>query len=406
MISTTGEFSRKLLCLAVASACAGAAFAAPAGPVLSAGGASYAPATLTVTSTTARTQIGWQSFNVAANEVVRFVQPNAQSAVLNRVFDPYSLNILGGLSSNGSVLFMSNGMVSGAGVKLDLAGLIDTSLRLPRMALASGGFARAAQPRPLTTLADGRIFVIGQDEQAVTAANGDVLLNPGKTVELANAAMPNLRVELTAPRAEAINLTRLVGSKGDTGIFAGLFRVPAAARQAADRDADLVLTAAAEEPAPASPDRERFFRYALLYARMHALQDEGGMMKVAASSTSRTVLPATKSRPSLLPQAIEIGAPELRARETAVTLASLPLTAAPEPVVIFSKPGCPHCARAKALLQDKGYRYDEISLGKHITSSTLRAVSGSGTWPQVFIGGKLIGGADELESYFGIRKAA
>jgi glutaredoxin-like protein len=83
-----------------------------------------------------------------------------------------------------------------------------------------------------------------------------------------------------------------------------------------------------------------------------------------------------------------------------------PNAVAPEPVVVFSKPGCPHCARAKALLQDKGYRFDDISLGKHITSSTLRAVSGSGTWPQVFIGGKLIGGADELEAYFGLRKAA
>jgi glutathione-dependent peroxiredoxin len=83
-----------------------------------------------------------------------------------------------------------------------------------------------------------------------------------------------------------------------------------------------------------------------------------------------------------------------------------PKALAPEPVLIFAKPGCPHCARAKALLESKGYRYDEISLGKHITSSTLRAVSGSGTWPQVFIGGKLIGTADDLEAYFHARKAA
>src|ERR1700674_147174 len=79
---------------------------------------------------------------------------------------------------------------------------------------------------------------------------------------------------------------------------------------------------------------------------------------------------------------------------------------APEPAVIFAKPGCPHCARAKALLESKGYRYDEISLGKHITSNTLRAVSGAGTWPQVFSGGKRIGNADDLETYFDARKAA
>jgi glutaredoxin len=36
----------------------------------------------------------------------------------------------------------------------------------------------------------------------------------------------------------------------------------------------------------------------------------------------------------------------------------------------------------------------------------LRAVSGGGTWPQVFIDGKLIGSADDLEAYFDARKAA
>lgn len=83
-----------------------------------------------------------------------------------------------------------------------------------------------------------------------------------------------------------------------------------------------------------------------------------------------------------------------------------PKAIAPEPVVIFTKPGCSHCARAKALLDSKGFRYDEITLGKHITSRTLRAVSGGGTWPQVFIGGKLIGDADDLEAHFAARKAA
>jgi glutaredoxin-like protein len=77
-----------------------------------------------------------------------------------------------------------------------------------------------------------------------------------------------------------------------------------------------------------------------------------------------------------------------------------PREKAPEPVTIFAKAGCPHCARAKALLQKNGIVYEEVKLGKGITSSTLRAVSGKGTTPQVFIGGKLIGGADELEKYF------
>jgi glutaredoxin-like protein len=77
-----------------------------------------------------------------------------------------------------------------------------------------------------------------------------------------------------------------------------------------------------------------------------------------------------------------------------------PREKAPEPVVIFAKAGCPHCARAKSLLEKNGVVYEEVTLGKGITSSTLRAVSGKGTAPQVFIGGKLIGSADDLEAYF------
>ena len=80
---------------------------------------------------------------------------------------------------------------------------------------------------------------------------------------------------------------------------------------------------------------------------------------------------------------------------------------APEPAVIFSRPGCPHCARAKALLDANGVAYEEVALGKGITFSTIRAVSGRGTAPQVFMGGRLIGGADDLAAYFATpRKAA
>jgi glutaredoxin-like protein len=71
-----------------------------------------------------------------------------------------------------------------------------------------------------------------------------------------------------------------------------------------------------------------------------------------------------------------------------------------EPVVMFSKPGCPHCARAKGVLKTNGIPYTDISQDEKITSSVLRAVSGQMTWPQVFIGGKLIGNADAVAAHF------
>jgi len=72
----------------------------------------------------------------------------------------------------------------------------------------------------------------------------------------------------------------------------------------------------------------------------------------------------------------------------------------PEFVTLFSKSGCPHCARAKKLLTEKGYAYEEVEIGHEVTSKTLQAVANRTSTPQIFIGGKHIGGADDLEKYF------
>jgi len=70
-----------------------------------------------------------------------------------------------------------------------------------------------------------------------------------------------------------------------------------------------------------------------------------------------------------------------------------------ESVAIFTKPGCQFCAKAKKALQDKGWSYEEIVLGKDATVTSVRAITGKMTAPQVFIGGKYIGGSEDLEAY-------
>lgn len=75
----------------------------------------------------------------------------------------------------------------------------------------------------------------------------------------------------------------------------------------------------------------------------------------------------------------------------------------PEFATIFTKPGCPHCAHAKKALDKAGIAYEEVSLGDGVTSRTLRAVADASTSPQVFIGGKKIGGAAELDAYLKAR---
>jgi len=70
------------------------------------------------------------------------------------------------------------------------------------------------------------------------------------------------------------------------------------------------------------------------------------------------------------------------------------------PTTILTKPGCPFCTKAKALLTAKGYQFEELVMGKEVSFTTLKALSGKETWPQVFIGGKHIGGSDDLAAYF------
>ncbi|MCP5161417.1 MAG: glutathione peroxidase [Hahellaceae bacterium] len=76
----------------------------------------------------------------------------------------------------------------------------------------------------------------------------------------------------------------------------------------------------------------------------------------------------------------------------------------PARVTLFSKPGCPHCARARNQLMQRGFRFEDIELGTHgVSYSSLQAVTGRGTTPQVFIDGKHIGGADDLEAWLAQR---
>ncbi|WP_371375636.1 glutathione peroxidase [Thalassotalea aquiviva] len=71
----------------------------------------------------------------------------------------------------------------------------------------------------------------------------------------------------------------------------------------------------------------------------------------------------------------------------------------PLPVSIFTKPGCPFCLKAKQLLTEKGIGFEEITLDNNISLTSLKAITGRDTVPQVFIDGKHIGGSDDLVQY-------
>ena len=68
-------------------------------------------------------------------------------------------------------------------------------------------------------------------------------------------------------------------------------------------------------------------------------------------------------------------------------------------VEIYTKAFCPYCARAKALLADKGADYDEfdITMDAAKRAEMLSRAPGRTTVPQIFIGGRHVGGSDDLE---------
>ncbi len=73
----------------------------------------------------------------------------------------------------------------------------------------------------------------------------------------------------------------------------------------------------------------------------------------------------------------------------------------PSSIAIISREGCQHCLRVKGALNAKGLPFEDIVLGKDITTVGVFALSGKSTFPQVFIDGKYIGGADETLKYLG-----
>jgi glutathione-dependent peroxiredoxin len=74
----------------------------------------------------------------------------------------------------------------------------------------------------------------------------------------------------------------------------------------------------------------------------------------------------------------------------------------PSRVFMFAKEGCPFCAKAKGMLDDRNISYEAIYVGKDVSLNALKAATAAVTVPQVFIDGKLIGGSEELAAHFGV----
>lgn len=201
----------------------------PNNPVVSNGN------TLTINQVDARAILHWQQFNIAPNEVTRFVQPSAQSIALNRIFDANPSQILGSLQANGSIILLNpNGVLFGQGAQVNVSGLIASSLDLRNEDFLNGQYRFGIEGTPLVrgsvanlgtieTGAGGFVFLLApnvSNNGIIRTPEGEILLTAGTTVYLSERPDGSgFLWEVSIRSGEATNLRDLIADGGRVGLF-------------------------------------------------------------------------------------------------------------------------------------------------------------------------------------------
>ena len=225
---------RTALALLLAS-CFGAAQANPALPQVVNGQATFnQQGNIFSITNTPNTIINWQSFSIHAGEITRFIQQNGNSAVLNRITGQDPSKILGSLESNGKVFLINpNGIVFGQGAKVDVNGLVASSLGMSnedflsgkRQFTAGGVAGGVSNAGVINAGKGGQVLLIAPNVEntgIITAPNGEVILAAGRSVQLADPGNPDLRVLVSAPQDQALNLGQIIAQGGSIGMAGAL----------------------------------------------------------------------------------------------------------------------------------------------------------------------------------------
>lgn len=69
-------------------------------------------------------------------------------------------------------------------------------------------------------------------------------------------------------------------------------------------------------------------------------------------------------------------------------------------IIIWGKPQCPSCLKAKALCESRGYNYEYKQLGVDFErEQVLEEFPEARTFPQIVVNGLKVGGFEQFTSY-------
>lgn len=158
-------------------ACFTAALANPLGSQVTGGSATVkgeGTAQVTVTQTTDRAIINWNTFNLGRGDTTRFIQPNGSSVTLNRVTGNSGASFIDGtISANGRVFLVNpDGILFGANSRINVGGFLATTNDIRNDDFMAGRYQFNIAGRP-----DASVVNLGK----ITASSGGfaALVAPG-----------------------------------------------------------------------------------------------------------------------------------------------------------------------------------------------------------------------------------
>jgi filamentous hemagglutinin family protein len=223
-----GSFALKALALSMALAFGPALHAQPTGGVVVAGSATISGGAklTTINQASQNAVLNWQSFNIAAGETVRFVQPDGNAVALNRVLGAEPSNIFGNLSANGKVFLVNpNGILFGQGASVNVGGLVASTLAIGDADFMAGRFkfagagAGAVVNQGALKADGGYVALLGatvSNTGTIAARLGTVALAAGEaiTLDVAGDGLLHVAVERGALDAIVSNGGMIVADGG------------------------------------------------------------------------------------------------------------------------------------------------------------------------------------------------